>query len=1025
MKFTDLFIRRPVLATVVSLVILLLGLKSINTLELRQYPKIQTSQISIITAYPGASADVVQGFITTPIQQAVASAEGIDYITSSSQQSVSTVTIYLKLNYDPHKALVDIMAKVDQVKNVLPAASQAPVIQSSDVRGAAIMYISFYSKEMTQGQVTDYLTRVIQPKLQTLDGVASAQILGGQPFAMRIWLDPKKMAAFNVTATDVSNALLANNFLAAPGNTKGSSVSINIAATTDLHDARGFGDIVIRKQGDALVRIKDVADVQLGSEDYDSSASFNGITAVYMAISPTPDANPLDTVKLVRAAIGEIKGELPPALHVTIAYDATKFISSSIYEVIKTIVEAALIVIIVIFLFLGAVRPVFIPVITIPLSLIGVTFLMLLLGYSLNLLTLLAMVLAIGLVVDDAIVVVENTHRHIEEGKSPFEAALISAREIATPVIAMTLTLAAVYAPIGFLSGLTGNLFREFAFTLAGAVVISGIIALTLSPMMCSKFLQPRTSEGKLERRLNELFEALKKRYAYLLHNVLNWRPVTAFVAGVVLLLCFGLYAISAKELAPLEDQGFVFVTGFGERDVTHSVMEKYAKQVNAIFDSIPEKDAYFLINGLGSVNNFIGGIVLKPWDQRKRSQFQVQQEVQGKLTHISGLNAFSINFPALPGSGGTPVEFVVSSTEGYKNIYAVSQKLMDAARKSGMFYYVDSDLKFDSPQLNIDIDRNKAQQLGISMQDAGDTLSTMLGGGYLNFFNLQGRSYKVIPQVADQYRRSGNQLQQYYVRTADGTMVPMSTIATISSSVQPDQLNQFQQLNAATISAVPAFGVSLGKALDFFNAQAKALFPSGFYVNYAGESRQYMQEGNALIVTFFFAIIIIFLVLAAQFESWRDPLVILISVPLAICGALIPIALGAASINIYTQVGLVTLIGLISKHGILMVDFANKTQINAGMSKRAAIEHAAAVRLRPILMTTAAMVLGVVPLLLASGAGAVSRRDIGIVIASGMTVGTLFTLFVVPTMYMFFAKGHHADALPGAAAGGGTQHTA
>ncbi|HVA55539.1 MAG TPA: efflux RND transporter permease subunit [Gammaproteobacteria bacterium] len=1009
MKFTDLFIRRPVLATVVSLVILLLGLKSINSLELRQYPKIQNSQITISTAYPGASADVVQGFITTPIQQAVASAEGIDYITSSSQQSQSTITIFLKLNYDPHKALVDIMSDVDTVKNILPPASQAPVIQASDVRGTAIMYISFYSKELTQGQVTDYLTRVVQPKLQTLDGVAGASILGGQPFAMRIWLDPKRMAAYGVTASDVTNALLANNFLAAPGNTKGTSVSINIAANTDLHDARGFGNIVLRKQGNALVRIKDVANVELGSEDYNSSASFNGTTAVYMAISPTPDANPLNVVKLVRAGVSEIQAGLPPALKVSIAYDATKFISASIYEVIKTIVEAALIVIIVIFLFLGAVRPVFIPVITIPLSLIGVTFFMLLLGYSLNLLTLLAMVLAIGLVVDDAIVVVENTHRHIEEGKSPFEAALISAREIATPIIAMTITLAAVYAPIGFLTGLTGNLFREFAFTLAGAVVISGIIALTLSPMMCSRFLQPVGNVGGLEKRLNHLFEEIKARYQHLLHNALDWRPVTVFVACVVLLLCFGLYSISAKELAPKEDQGFVFVTGFGERDVTHNVMQKYAQQVNDIFASIPERDAYFLINGLGSVNNFIGGIVLKPWEQRKRSQFEIQKEVQNKLTQISGLNAFSVNFPSLPGSSSGGLSYVVSSTADYKSIFAVTQKLMDAARASGMFYYVDSDLKFDSPQLDFVIDRSKAQQLGISMQDAGDTLSTMLGGGYLNFFNLQGRSYKVIPQVADEYRRSGAQLQQYYVRTANGTMVPLSTIATIDRSVQPDQLNQFQQLNSATISGFS--GEPMGKVLDFMNAKAKEIFPPGFFVNYAGDTRQFVQEGNTLMITFFFAIIIIFLVLAAQFESWRDPLVILISVPLAICGALIPIAMGFATINIYTQIGLVTLIGLISKHGILMVDFANKWQIQSGCSKREAIEHAAAVRLRPILMTTAAMVLGVVPLLIASGAGAASRYDIGLVIASGMSVGTMFTLFVVPTMYTFFARQHHPDA--------------
>jgi multidrug efflux pump len=883
------------------------------------------------------------------------------------------------------------------------------VIQANDIRGAAIMYISFYSKEMTQGQVTDYLTRVVQPKLQTLDGVAGALILGGQPFAMRIWLDPKRMAAHGVTASDVSSALLANNYLAAPGNTKGSSTSVNIATTTDLHDAAGFGDIVLRKEGTALVRIKDVADVELGSADYESSASFNGQTAVYMAINPTPDANPLEVVKLVRNAMTEVQAGLPPALEGKIAYDATKFISSSIYEVIKTLVEAALIVIVVIFLFLGAVRPVLIPVITIPLSLIGATFIMLVLGYSLNLLTLLAMVLAIGLVVDDAIVVVENTHRHIEEGKSPMEAALMSAREIATPVIAMTLTLAAVYAPIGFQSGVTGALFREFAFTLAGAVVLSGVVALTLSPMMCSRILEPVGKVGKFEERLNGLFERLKERYEHILHNVLNWRPVTAMVAILVMLLCFGLYALSQHELAPTEDQGFVFVTGFGEKDVTHAVMERYVAQVNDIFKSVPEGDAYFMINGLGAPNNFISGIVLKPWEQRNRSQQDISQEIQGKLAMISGLNSFAINFPALPGASQGGLSFVVSSTNDYKSIYDVTQKMLAAARDSKQFYYVDSDLKFNTPQLNIDIDRDKAQQLGISMQDAASTLSIMLGGGYLNFFNLQGRSYKVIPQVADQYRESGDQLQQYYIRTGDGAMVPMSTIAHVEKSVVPDKLNQFQQLNSATISGFG--GMPMGQAVDFMNQKAKEIFPPGFTVNYAADTRQFVQEGSSFVLVFFFAIIAIFLVLAAQFESWRDPFVILTSVPLAICGALIPIAMGAATINIYTWVGLVTLVGLISKHGILMVDFANKMQEHEGMSKRQAIEHAAAVRLRPILMTTAAMVLGVMPLLIASGAGATSRRDIGIVISAGMTIGTLFTLFVVPTMYTFFARAHNAKA--------------
>lgn len=1017
MKFTDLFINRPVLATVVSLLILLLGLNSIDKMELRQYPKIETSQITITTAYPGASADVVQGFITQPMQQSVASAEGIDYITSSSQQGLSTITVYLKLNYPVHNALTDIMAKVDQVKNILPPASQAPVIQSSDVRGTAIMYISFYSKEMTQGQITDYVTRVVQPKIQTVDGVAQAQVFGF-PYAMRIWLDPRKMAAFGVTATDVANALIQNNFLAAPGKTRGRYISYNIAATTDLSTPKGFGDIVIRSQDGALVRIKDVAKVELGSQTYDISVNFSGIPSVFMAISPTPDANPLTTVKLVRQQVQDLISQLPPSLHVKIAYDATKFISASIYEVLKTIVEAALIVILVIFLFLGALRPVLIPVITIPLSLIGVTFFMLLLGYSLNLLTLLAMVLAIGLVVDDAIVVVENTHRHIEEGKTPLEAALIGAREIATPVIAMTITLAAVYAPIGFIGGLTGALFQEFAFTLAGAVIISGVIALTLSPMMCSKFLKPAGHVGKLEKYLNDRFDRLRTRYENLLHHALDWRPVTVVVAMFVLFNCFALYTISAKELAPTEDQGFVFVSATGPLDVTHAYMEKFGKQVEAVLRQIPEEDAYAVINGAGGINNMIAFLVLKPWQDRSRSQSQITNTVQQKLNRIAGLRAVAINMPSLPGATGLPVQFVVSSTDSYARIYAVQKKIMDAARKSGMFYYVDSDLKFDNPQVTINVNRSKAQLLGLSMQTIGSSLSTFLGGGYLNFFNLQGYSYQVIPQVANRFRRNPSQLEHYYVRTATGTMVPLSTVATLHYSVQPDQLNQFQQLNAATIQAVPVQNVSLGKALDFFKAQAKEIFPKGFYINYAGESRQYIQQGNALMIAFFLAIIVIFLVLAAQFESWRDPLVILVSVPLAFCGALIPIALGAASINIYTQVGLVTLIGLISKHGILMVDFANKLQIHERMSKRQAIEHAAAVRLRPILMTTAAMVLGVVPLLFASGAGAVSRFDIGLVIACGMTMGTAFTLFVVPTMYTFFAKNHSLTAVPVPASG-------
>src|SRR5574340_1272964 len=787
--------------------------RDINKMELRQYPQIQTGQIVISTAYPGASASVIQGFITQPIQQAVASAEGIDYITSSSQQGQSTITVYLKLNYDAHKALTDIMSKVDQIKNVLPPQSQAPLIQSSAVQNTAIMFISFYSDQMALGQITDYVTRVVQPKLQTIDGVAQAQTFGF-PYAMRIWLDPKKMAAYGVTASDVASALLQNNYLSAPGATRGSLVSMNIATTTDLQNPQGFANIVLRSQNGSLVRIKDVAQVELGSQVRDLSVDFSGIPSVFAAINPTPDANPLSVVKLVRQQLTDIEPQLPASLHVRVVYDATQFIRASIYEVIKTIVEAALIVILVIFLFLGAVRPVIIPVITIPLSLIGVTFFMLILGYSLNLLTLLAMVLAIGLVVDDAIVVVENTHRHIEEGKTPFQAALIGAREIATPVIAMTITLAAVFTPIGFISGLTGALFQEFAFTLAAAVILSGIVALTLSPMMCSKFLATAGKTGRLETWLNQKFDALKEKYRGLLHNALNWRPVTVIVAIVVILNVVAFYAMSPNELAPTEDQGFVFVQTTGPLDATHAYMLKFGQQVEDIFKGVKEKDAYALINGggfMGGTNSLIAFLILKPWNQRSVSQFAVTNEVQQKLNQIAGLRGFAFNFPSLPGSTGAPVQFVVSSTAPYSDIYGVQEKLMDAARKSGMFYYVDSDLKFDNPQLSIDIDRNKAQQLGINMQNLGASLSTFLGGGYLNFFNLQGYSYQVIPQVADQFRENGADLMNYYVRTGSGNMIPLSTVAHLSQSIQPDQLNQFQQLNAATISAIP--GVPLGKA--------------------------------------------------------------------------------------------------------------------------------------------------------------------------------------------------------------------
>ena len=1015
MRFTDLFIRRPVLASVVSLLILLLGLRSWQELELREFPEIEQTQIIITTFYPGANADLIQGFITAPIQRAVASVEGIDYLTSESRQSYSTITVNLELNYDRYQAFTEIQAKVAEVRNELPPSAEAPVIQMGQTMGAALMYIGFYSEgAITDEQITDYLVRVVQPQLQTLEGVASADVLGARTFAMRIWLDPVRMAAHDVTAVDVANALEANNFLAAVGETKGENVSVNITAATDLHDPGGFADIVLREDDGTLIRIRDVADVELGSESYDTSVLFTGQRAVYIGISPVPGANPLDAAERVHAQMQHVAANLPPGLEGQVVYDGTEYIESSVHEVIKTVLEAALIVVAVIFLFLGALRAVVIPVVTIPLSLIGAMFVMLMLGYSINVLTLLAMVLAIGIVVDDAIVVVENIHRHIEEGVTPFDAALQGAREIAGPVIAMSITLAAVYAPIGFLGGLTGNLFQEFAFTLAASVIISGIIALTLSPMMCSRLLRPIEEEGRLAKRLDHAFERLKGWYQRRLHGALETRPVVLVVAASVLVSCFFLYTLSQKELAPTEDQGFVFISATGPQNATHAFMERYAREIDAALKSFPEMEQYFMINGMGTVNNLIAGMILEPWADRERSQTEIQPLVQEKLANIAGLEAVAINFPSLPGSSGLPVEFVVNTTQPYAELYEYTQQLLQAAQQSGLFIFVDTNLTFDQPQLEVDIDRNKAADLGIDMADIGRSLTTLLGGGFVNRFNLQGRAYEVIPQVADRFRREGSQLNEYYIRAADGQMVPLSTVVRLSHDVQPNRLTQFQQLNSANIQGVMVPGVSLGDALALLQAKAQEILPQGYSVNYAGESRQYVEEGGALLFTFAFALIVIYLVLAAQFESFRDPLIILVAVPMSICGALIPLTLGLATVNIFTQIGLVTLIGLISKHGILMVEFANKLQLEQGLDRRAAIEAAAAIRLRPILMTTAAIVLGVTPLILATGAGAESRFSIGLVVATGMAIGTAFTLFVVPAIYTLVARRHWQERRAG-----------
>ncbi|WP_394560804.1 multidrug efflux RND transporter permease subunit [Aquipseudomonas alcaligenes] len=1016
MAFTDPFIRRPVLATVVSLLIILLGFQAFSKLVIRQYPQMENALITVSTAYPGANAETIQGYITQPLQQSLASAEGIDYMTSSSQQNVSTISIYARIGADTDRLFTELLAKANEVKNQLPQDAEDPVLSKEAADASALMYVSFYSDELSNPQITDYLSRVIQPKLATLPGMAEAEILGNQVFAMRLWLDPVKMAAYGITAVDVTSAVQRYNFLAAAGQVKGEYVVTSINATTDLKSAEAFAAIPVKTDGDSRILVRDIARVEMGAENYDSISSFDGIPSVYIAIKGTPSANPLDVIKHVRGALPELEAQLPPNLKVSIAYDATEFIRASIEEVVKTLGEAVLIVIVVVFLFLGAFRSVLIPVITIPLSMIGVLFFMQLMGYSINLLTLLAMVLAIGLVVDDAIVVVENIHRHIEEGKTPFNAALDGAREIAIPVVSMTITLAAVYAPIGFLEGLTGALFKEFALTLAGAVIISGIVALTLSPMMCAKLLRHEENPTGLAHKLDQIFDKLKRRYQKALHGTLNTRPVVIVFGVIVLCLIPVLLMFSKNELAPDEDQGIVFLFANAPQPTNLDYMNAYTDQFVKIFKEFPEYYSSFQINGFDGVQSGIGGFLLKPWSERERTQMELLPIVQHRLNDIPGLQIFGFNLPSLPGTGeGLPFQFIVNTPNDYESLLQVAERIEQRAMESGKFAFLNVDLAFDKPEVVVDIDRAKAAQMGVSMQDLGATLAILLGEGEVNRFTIDGRSYKVIAQVERPYRDNPGWLSNYYVKSESGQMVPLGTLIKVSDRARPTKLKQFQQLNAATIEGVPI--VSMGEAAETIAQIAREEAPRGYTFDYAGATRQYVQEGSALYVTFGLALAIIFLVLAAQFESFRDPLVILVTVPLSICGALIPIFLGFSSMNIYTQVGLVTLIGLISKHGILIVEFANQLRHDKGLSVREAIEEAASIRLRPVLMTTAAMVFGMVPLILATGAGAVSRFDIGLVIATGMSIGTLFTLFVLPCVYTLLASPDKAPATASAAA--------
>jgi multidrug efflux pump len=1015
MKWTDIFIQRPVLAISVNLLILLIGIQSIRQLNVRQYPRSDSAAVTVTTAYVGANADLVRGFVTTPLERTIASADGIDYLESSSKQGLSTITVRLRLNYDVNDALTQIQAKVAQVRNDLPPEAEAPVInvESKDSQFAS-MYLSFSSETLNQSQITDYLTRAVQPRLSAIPGVQRADILGARTFAMRIWLKPTPMAALGITPAEVRRALAENNALSAIGATKGSMIQVNLTANTDLKTREEFENLVVRQSGNALVRLRDVADVILGSESYEEDVRFGGNPATFMAIYVLPNANSLEVIRQVREVFPSITSQLPTGIRGDISYDATAYIEDAIEEVIKTLAETVSIVILVIFLFLGSLRSVLVPVVAIPLSLVGACALMLAFGFTINLLTLLAIVLAVGLVVDDAIVMLENVERHVQEGLPPIQAAITGARELVGPTIAMTITLAAVYTPIAFQGGLTGALFKEFALTLAGAVAISGIVALTLSPMMASRLIKPHVGEGTgFAGRVNHFFNWLRDRYRGVLGATLRWAPVTLTLAVLTMLLSAPFYLFSRQELAPMEDQGVLFGIIQAQPDASLDQTLLYADKVFRVFDSFPERDQTFqLTNPSGGFS----GMVTKPWTQRRRTVMDIQQASYPQFAAIPGVRVIPITPAPLPGGSDFPVEFVLTSTAEPDRIVGIADQLIARAFESGKFMFIDTDLKYDLPQAELVLDRDKVASMGLSLQQVADDLGALLGGNYVNRFSIEGRSYKVIPQAKRTARLTPEDLTAVSIAGPEGRLIQLSSIASLKDSVEPRQLNRFQQLNSAKLQGVPSPGTTVDAALKFLEDEAARLMPPGFSIDYAGESRQLRKEGSALITTFILACLLIYLVLAAQFESFRDPFIILMgSVPLALAGALLFTFLGVknTTINIYTQIGMITLVGLVAKNGILIVEFANELR-RQGRRKRDAVLEAAATRLRPVLMTTAATIIGHLPLVFVTGAGAAARNAIGVVLISGMAIGTLFTLFVVPAIYLAIAVPDPASPAPG-----------
>ncbi|WP_102868680.1 efflux RND transporter permease subunit [Pseudovibrio exalbescens] len=1012
MFFTDIFIKRPVMAASLSIIVFLFGLNAMGSLEVRQYPKMTNTVITVTTPYPGADPSLVEGAITQPLEQALAQVDRLDFMTSSSELGNSIITLNMMLDTSPEDALANVLSQINSVTNDLPDAAYNPSVTSSTGSTTSLMYMSFFSETLNSSQITDYIDRVVNPQLSTVNGVSNIDLLGGSPFALRIWPNPEKLGQYDISTDDLVSILQQNNYQSAIGEFNSFLTVLESSIDSQVSDVAGLKRLVIKSEDGQVVRLQDVAEVSLDRSDDDTRALANGRQAVITAINNTPNSNPLEVAEGLRSVFAGVQESLPPSIQGSILYDSTVAIEDSIREVVVTIGEAAAIVIVVIMLFMASFRSVIIPIVTIPLSLVGVIAVMQAFGFSLNLMTLLAMVLAIGLVVDDAIVVVENVDRHIKKGLKPFTAAIVATREIAVPVISMTITLAAVYTPIALMGGITGALFKEFALTLAGSVVISGFVALTLSPMMCSKLLKPQSEPSRFQALVDRTLERVTNGYHSALLAVLGHRHIVLAFAGIVLVSLPVIFSFLPSQLAPDEDQGVVVVIGTAPSSANNDYIEANMSLVADIISKQPQAAASLAMIGVPTSNQGMAIGPLIPWSDRELSQKEISQKVNAQAKEIPGITATAYQMPSLPGaSSGLPIQFVITSPTDFESISRIGTAILEKAKASPLFVYADVDLKYDAGAASLTIDRDASGAYGVTMQAIGTTLGSLMSGGYINRVNLDGRSYEVIPETERQFRANPDQINQFYVTAQDGSAVPLSSLVSYDVSGQPKSLPHYNQLNSITISAVPAPNVAMSEAIAFFENAAQTDLPRGFNYAFMGESRQFVEEGNALYITLGLALAVIFLVLASQFETLRDPLVIMFTVPLAISGALIALGWshvsGETSLNIYSQVGLITLVGLISKHGILMCEMAKNEQIENGASKTDAIIEAARVRLRPILMTVAAMIAGLVPLLVASGAGAASRFNIGLVIVSGLSIGTLFTLFVLPVMYTFISSGH------------------